>query len=359
MKTESIRYAGSKAKILEKIFSLTKKIKANKILDGFSGSTRVSQMFKRNNFLIHSNDLAYYSKILGECYLLNTKPKKYYEPIIKHLNNLNPINGWFSDIYGGYENNGLSVQEDGKKRLLQIKNSKKLDAIREEIDKEYKSESIEKSVLLTSLLLSLDKVTNDLGHQVSYLREWASKSYNDLMLEVPNLLIDDKPHKVFNKDIFDIKEEYDLAYLDPPYGTANLKTLTSRVRYFSYYHFWTTVCKNDKPNVFGKSNRREDVSSDKKPGAISIFENTNLDIVKKAFLDLIKSIKSKYFIISYSNRSKVPISDLISIIENNFCIIEILSFEHAENSQANSLKNGKYKTNYQDKNLEFLILLEK
>mgnify|MGYP003323534887 CR=1 FL=1 len=31
---------------------------------------------------------------------------------------------------------------------------------------------IEKSVLITSLILSMDKVSNDMGHQVSYLKKW-------------------------------------------------------------------------------------------------------------------------------------------------------------------------------------------
>ena len=34
----------------------------------------------------------------------------------------------------------------------------------------------------------------------------------------------------------------------------------SSVRYSSYYHIWTTICLNDKPNIFGKAKRRADTS---------------------------------------------------------------------------------------------------
>ena len=53
------------------------------------------------------------------------------------------------------------VLGDGKKRIWQIHNTMKLDAIREEIENIAKNE-IEKSVLLTSLMLAMDKVDSTL-----------------------------------------------------------------------------------------------------------------------------------------------------------------------------------------------------
>lgn len=359
IETQSIRYSGSKAKILNKIYSVVNPLDITKVLDGFSGSTRVSQLFKGMGYEVHSNDLAIYSKVLAECYLLNKKPKEYYQPIIEELNNLDPVNGWFSEHYGGYDYNGLSIQSDGKKKPYQIHNAMKLDAIRSKIDLLYPNDCIEKSVLLTSLLLALDKVQNDLGHQVSYLKQWAPKTYNVMELKVPMFFIDEKKHKVCNKDIFSIDGEYDLVYIDPPYGTSNQQTPTSRVRYFSYYHLWTTIVKNDKPFLFGAAGRREDVSSDSKEGAVSVFESTDIEVVEKSFIDMLNVLTSKYYLISYSNRSKIPIDRLLELTSKQFLHKDIMLFPHDSNSQAFSLKNGKYQMKYDEENMELLLLLQK
>ena len=83
--------------------------------------------------------------------------------------------------------------------------AKKIDAIREKIDSFFPNDCIEKSVLITSLILSMDKVSNDMGHQVSYLKTWTKKSYGDIILEVPNFKIDNLDHKVYQKTIFDVE----------------------------------------------------------------------------------------------------------------------------------------------------------
>jgi adenine-specific DNA-methyltransferase len=215
---------------------------------------------KQSGYTVFANDIADWLKVFGECYLLNRKTASYYLPIIEHLNNLPGKYGWFSENYGGEPNGGSAMQKDGRKRIWQLHNTKKLDAIRDEIDKIAKDE-IEKSVLLTSLIIAMDKVDSSVGHQVSYLKKWAPRAYNTMKMEVPRLIIDDKPHKVYQKDIFDLVNdiEVDLAYYDPPYGSSNELMPPSRVRYASYYHIWKTICLNDKPKLVGVANRREDV----------------------------------------------------------------------------------------------------
>lgn len=353
--TEGIRYTGSKKEILPKILELTKKLDVKNILDGFAGTTRVSQMYKMNGYNIDCNDLAIYSKIFGNCYLINDKPKSYYEDKINHLNSLNGVYGWYSENYGGDGKKDTSIGKDGLKKPWQLHNTMKLDAIRDEIDI-ISENDIEKSVLLTSLIMSLDKVDNTLGHQVAYLKEWSPRSSNKMELKVPNLLISKGDYNVFNDDIFNIKKEYDLIYLDPPYGTNNEKTKTTRVRYASYYHIWTTIIKNDKPELIGKSKRRYEFSSDTLPGAVSVFESTNYDVVKKSIEDLLK-LNSKYFIFSYNNKSKVKISDLVDIF-SQYKLLETLEFSHKENVMKRLTSNKEWLGD-QNKNLEYLFLIEK
>jgi len=184
--TEGIKYAGSKLKLLPRILQLVKKVDARTVLDGFSGTTRVSQALARQGYTVVCNDVAVWSKVFGTCYLLNKKRREDYQPLIDHLNALPPVDGWFTEHYGGYVNNGCAIQRDGRKKPWQSHNTRKLDAIREEIDA-LKLDPVDEAVVLTSLILALDRVDSSLGHFVSYLKDWAPRSYKKLVLEVPSI----------------------------------------------------------------------------------------------------------------------------------------------------------------------------
>jgi len=81
-----------------------------------------------------------------------------------------------------------------------------------------------------------------------------------MKMEVPAFVVDNRHHRVYQEDIFELAEkvDVDLAYFDPPYGSANELMPPSRVRYASYYHIWKTICLNDKPDLVGAANRRAD-----------------------------------------------------------------------------------------------------
>lgn len=199
IQTEGIKYTGSKNKIISHILNMVYPLGVRTILDGFSGttrvSTRVSQGFAKMGCRVISNDIADWSQTLALCYLRNKKNKKYYQNMIEHLNELPGRYGWFSENYGG------NPQKKGIKRPWQLHNTMKLDAIREEID-QLTEDPIERSVLLTSLLLALDKVDSTLGHYSSYLKEWASRSYKTMQLKTPSLIPNETEHEVYQKDIF-------------------------------------------------------------------------------------------------------------------------------------------------------------
>lgn len=365
MKTEGIKYIGSKKTIIPILLNFIQPLNVHTILDGFTGTTRVAQSLKQSGYTVYTNDIAIWSKIFAQCYILNRKPVIFYQPIIERLNRLPGKFGWFSEQYGGKVNNGNSVQADGKKKMWQLHNTKKLDAIREEIDKITKDE-IEKSVLLTSLIIAMDKVDNSIGHQVSYLKKWASRSYNVMKMEVPQLLIDNKKHRVFCDDIFNVLDnvEVDLVYYDPPYGSSNNLMPPSRVRYASYYHIWKTICLNDKPNLVGVSNRRED-ASDLIAGSVFEEYRKNDDgkfIVIDAIENLIIKTKAKYIVLSYSNNGRATFNEILEIIKNLKMKYSVLGIDYKKNVMStmtwtNEWLNGG--NNKQIKNKEYLFLIEK
>jgi adenine-specific DNA-methyltransferase len=174
-KTQGIKYAGSKLKILPYIFDIVAELDVKNILDGFSGSTRVSQAFAKFGFNTTSNDISVWSETFAKCFILNTRKPEHYAEIINHLNSLEGFDGWFTEHYGG--------EIDSTKRPFQVKNTRKLDAIRDEIEL-LNLDEIEKSVALTSLIFALDSVDSTLGHYAAYLADWSPRSHKDLTLNL-------------------------------------------------------------------------------------------------------------------------------------------------------------------------------
>lgn len=174
--TEGIKYAGSKLKLLPYILDILSDLDVSDVLDGFSGSTRVSQAFAKLGYNTTSSDISVWSETFATCYLRNDKPPKYYQELIRHLNAVKGYDGWFTEHYGGAET-------DVEKRPFQRKNTRKLDGIRDEIDR-LNLGKVEKAVALTSLILALDSVDSTLGHYAAYLADWSPSLLRCALLRV-------------------------------------------------------------------------------------------------------------------------------------------------------------------------------
>ena len=350
------------------ILNLSKKVtgglKNVPVFDGFSGSTRVSQAYVKTGFKVYANDIAPYTKVFNTAFLLNTNEPKSYQKLIDHLNALKPMDGWFTERYGGDGEYRVSNNGDGLKKPWQKKNTRKLDAIRDEIDK-LRLDEITKAVVITSLIFALDQVDSTLGHYASYLNEWSPRSYNDMKLKVPALWINENQNVVMNLDIFRALEELPdsiaIAYFDPPYGSNNEKMPPSRVRYASYYHIWTTICLNDKPEIFGKVNRRADTSD---TIAGSVFEEFRKNkygkfIVIEAIERLIKQTRADYIILSYSSGGRATANELNEALNNYGRILEIEKINYKKNVMATMKWTNDWIKDIDEDNFEYLFLMEK
>ena len=90
----------------------------------------------------------------------------------------------------------------------------------------------------------------------------------------------------------------------------------SRVRYASYYHIWTTIINNDKPELFGKVNRRVDTRD---LVSASVFEEFRKNekgnfIAMEALRKLIQQTKARYIFLSYSSGGRATKQELNEII---------------------------------------------
>lgn len=347
--TEGIKYAGSKLKLLPHILELAARVGPGTVFDGFSGTTRVAQAFAQCGYRVIANDIAVWSRVFGECYLLSPHPAGHYQELIDHLNSLPGKHGWFTEHYAG-----------DSKKPWQRHNTLKLDAIREEIEQLSREE---KAVALTSLMLAMDQVDSTIGHYASYLNEWSPRSYREMKLRVPRLIPKTRDHEVHNTDIFDLVGSInaDLAYYDPPYGSNNDKMPPSRVRYAAYYHLWTSICLFDRPTLFGKANRRVDTSDVLSASVFEEFRKNEAGrfIVVEAIERLLQETKARHIILSYSSGGRATAEELNDVINRSGKLIDVVEVDYKRNVMAGMRWTHEWIRDAQESNREFLFLIEK
>lgn len=347
--TEGIKYAGSKLKLLPYILELAARVEPGTVFDGFSGTTRVAQAFAQCGYRVIANDIAVWSRVFGECYLLSPHPAEHYQELIEHLNSLPGKHGWFTEHYAG-----------DSKKPWQRHNTLKLDAIREEIEGLSREE---KAVALTSLMLAMDQVDSTIGHYASYLNEWSPRSYREMKLRVPRLIPKTRDHEVHNADIFDLVKsiEADLAYYDPPYGSNNDKMPPSRVRYAAYYHLWTSICLFDRPTLFGKANRRADTSDVLSASVFEEFRKNEAGrfIVVEAIERLLRTTRARHIILSYSSGGRATAEELNDVINRSGKLIDVVEVDYKRNVMAGMRWTHEWIRDAQESNREFLFLIEK
>lgn len=361
--TQSIKYAGSKLKLLPHILSLVDGLPIRSVFDGFSGTTRVSQAFARLGYRVTSCDIADWSYVLGVCYLMNRESKSHYDALFAHLNALPGYDGWFTAHYGGLDYDGSAVQKAGGKKPWQVHNTRKLDAIRDEIDRLNLSE-VERCVALTALMIAMDSVDNTLGHFSSYLKQWSPRSYKTMRLQVPSVFENTRANRVVQGDIFAALNglrDIDFCYFDPPYGSGNEKMPPSRVRYAAYYHIWTSIIRNDRPRLFGKAMRRAD-SSDTQ--SYSVFEEFRKDrdgrlIAIDAVDKLLAAAPVKYVALSYNPGGRAAKSQLHAMLNKHGRLLKAVEIDHKRNVMAGMKWTNEWAADCRRGNCELLFLLEK
>jgi adenine-specific DNA-methyltransferase len=211
-------------------------------------------------------------------------------------------------------------------------------------------------------MLALDECESTLGHFSSYLHRWSRRSYQPMRLRVPDLFESDGPHIVRQMDIFALlpEVEVDLAYFDPPYGSANEKMPPSRVRYSAYYHLWKTVVLNDRPEIFGKVGRRKDSSDALSYSPFEDFRKNDtgryvaLDAVERALND----VRARFVLLSYSSGGRATADEILRTIRSSGKLIRFVEIDHKKNVMA-EMKWTHAWASLQEPHREYLFLMEK
>lgn len=300
IKINNRKYLGSKAKVLDFISaSINKHIpNYNSFLDIFSGTGVVANHFNNEktkiitNDLLFSNYVSHYAFFSDDVYSEDKITK-----LLAHLNNITPVDNYFSDIFAN--------------KFFSLDAAKKIGTIREEIENlNDEISKREKYILITSLIYAIDKIANTCGHYDTFLKN--SSMPNDFKMQ--HLKINNSNNKnniILNGDADKIINEVDavdILYLDPPYNSR---------QYISTYHLIENLARWDKSEVEGAASK---MLNRKEYNSAYCLKKAN-----QAFEDLINKAKAKYIILSYSDmaqkgnersNAKMIDADIIRVLQN-------------------------------------------
>ncbi len=327
----SRRYIGNKAKLTDWIMEIIKKeTKGNDtFIDIFSGTSVVAKeamkTFKNviiNDILI-SNNIAYQAFYEKK----NWNQKKLVD-ITNEYNIINPKEikeNYFSKNFGD--------------KFFESDTSKLIGYIREDIEKRRNElTSKEYAILLTSLIYTIDRLANTVGHFDAYIKKPIEKrSLNFRLIKTEEF----EGAKIFREDANQLarKIKGDIAYIDPPYNSR---------QYSRFYHIYENLVQWKKPELHG-------VALKPKPENMSTYCTTR---AKDVFRDLVENLDVKYLAVSYNNtynskskssENKIKYDELVEILNE---IGETQVFE-----QYHKCFNAG-KTNFND-HKEFLFLTKK
>ena len=205
------RYIGCKAKLADWIMQIieTETSDIYSFCDIFAGTAIISDIaIKRYNKVI-INDFLYSNNIIYKAFYSIGKVD--HQKINNYINALNQIDptsiedNYFSENYGD--------------KFFDFQTSKKIGYIRDNIEK-HKDLFSDKEycILIASLIYSIDKISNTLGHYEAYIKkeikpqklmlrliDYKSIDYVEIYREDSNQLV-----KKISADIF---------YIDPPYNS--------------------------------------------------------------------------------------------------------------------------------------------
>lgn len=266
------RYTGSKYKLADWIAKIIQShCDGHSFCDLFGGTGVVAQrMLDKmdtvivNDFLF-SNETIYNAFFLQETF--NKNKIDLHHRQFEELNAKNLSENYISINYGD--------------KFFSHSDAILIGEIRERIEKADLNLK-EKSILLASLLYSVDKIANTVGHYDAYIKgHTLSDKFHYELIEP---YITDSTVKIYRKDANELARSLycDIVYIDPPYNSR---------QYSRFYHVLENITEWKKPMLYGAALKPvpENMSDYCRSSATDTFS------------DLIAHLNCRYILVSYNN----------------------------------------------------------
>lgn len=288
------RYTGAKTKLLRNIdsallecFDYTKYNDLS-FFDVFAGTGVVSGYFldKKEfshfyiNDFLHSNYVIYQGFFSQE--MFNQEKLESIRQKFKALDSKNLKENYYSKHFGG--------------KFFSFRDSKLIGEIRDRLEYIKQIKAINQKefyILQSSLLYSLDKIANTVGHYDAYRKKEVLKDRFSYELIIPlhskaNINIFKEDSNILAKRFLQEKKHIDIAFIDPPYNSR---------QYSRFYHLLETLTLHNKPTLYGIALKPE-------PSNLSKYCTTQAELV---FIDLLEKLSkiARILMVTYNNTSNV------------------------------------------------------
>lgn len=286
-----IKYIGSKRRLVPHIVQGINAFQSSdRVLDLFSGTSRVGHALKHAGKHVVANDHLSYAHVLARCYVQadSMRWSKAAEAVLDELSEVAPSPGYFTETFCKAA------------RYFQPKNGARVDAIRDEIARRQLEPELE-AIVLTSLMEAADRVDSTTGLQMAYLKQWAPRAHNDLALRVPRLL--SGTGQAMQLEAVDAARaaDVDVAYLDPPYNQHS---------YMGNYHIWETLVRWDAPEAYGIAKKRVHCREYKSP-----FNSKRR--IRQAMEELLGALQCTQLLVSFNNEGHLDRQEMMDMLSEH------------------------------------------
>lgn len=273
----SRRYIGNKAKLTDWIMQIIQQETTGNdtFIDIFSGTSSVAKEAMKTYRNVVLNDILFSNNIAYQAFYDNKKwDSKKIIDIVNEYNTLKPKDikeNYFSKNFGG--------------KFYEQDIAKLIGHIRQDIENRKKElNSKEYAILLTSLIYTIDRLANTVGHFDAYIKKpIAKRPLNFRLIQTEDFA----GAKIYREDSNKLvrKLKGDIAYIDPPYNSR---------QYSRFYHIYENLVQWKKPELHGVALKPE-------PENMSEYCTSR---AKNVFSDLVENLDVKYLAVSYNNTYK-------------------------------------------------------
>jgi adenine-specific DNA methyltransferase len=316
------RYTGSKYKLSTWISEIIDQYcKGDTFCDIFAGTGIVSydRLNKQKEIII--NDFLYSNEIIYKAFFVQ---KPFDEKIISDYSKM------FSKIIPKTSDSNYVSDNFGNK-FFSLNDAVKIGVIREIIEQANELNEKERAILLASLLYSIDRIANTVGHYEAYIKNTNLEDRFSFDLIHPYKT--DSEIKIFRANANELAKtlDCDIVYLDPPYNSR---------QYSRFYHLLENITKWDKPQLYGTAQKPlpENMSDYCKTKALS------------AFTDLIEKLKCNYILVSYNNtynskssssKNKMELEDIERVLHAKGSVLKFETAHPYFNAGKTNFENHK------------------
>lgn len=268
------RYTGSKYKLLDWIEELIlNNCEGDTFFDVFAGTGVVSDRMRKHYKKVIINDFLYSNEVIYKAFFgaqeFDRKLLEEYKEKFQKINVKKLKENYFSENFGG--------------RYFSENDAKLIGKIREEIE-ESKGDLSDREycILLASLLYSMDKVANTVGHYDAYRK--IENIEDRFLYELINPEPASDKFLIYRMDANELAKRVkaDIAFIDPPYNSR---------QYSRFYHVLENIVQWRKPELEGVA---------LKPPVENMSDYCRNN-APEVFTDLIEYINVSYIVVTYNN----------------------------------------------------------